>query len=345
MRKNDERSGPKVPPESFYCIFEFMSCEEGLSLKGVELAVYALIYSYSQGKGGCYYGSNAMTAHRAGCSERHAIDVVHGLEARGLIINVGQRRWGGRVTNMYAATPEPVAQAIARCGGLVTPEATSPARPGTPEGISPLPLNWDQGSHEERPPNMKEIGNPTKDDEGQNPQKPQRADQPGSDFEDAFAQIARSYPYMRSEQTARRLYAPLHAKGVMPCHIARMLREWEKRNPPKEGRRPFYPELGTFLDPNNPEGYSALAEKTNAKARRRHAAEVKRLTLDSPTDSMYERYALDGCDPKATELYEAARADGTRRGEKWDRWYAYMARTHDIDAREHWLEVRNPKEE
>ena len=35
---------------------------------------------------------------------------------------------------------------------------------------------------------------------------------------------------------------------------------------PKEGRRPFYPELGKFLDPNNPEGYCALAEKANAKS-------------------------------------------------------------------------------
>ena len=71
---------------------------------------------------------------------------------------------------------------------------------------------------------------------------------------------------MKSEKTARRLYEPLHGKGVMPCHIAKMLKEWEKLNPPKEGRRPFYPELGKFLDPNNPEGYCALAEKANAKS-------------------------------------------------------------------------------
>ena len=152
MHRNDERPGPRVPPESFYCIFEFMSCKEGLSLKGVELAVYALIYSYSQGKGGCYYGSNAMTAHRAGCSERHAIDVVHGLEARGLIVNVGERKWGGRVTNMYAAALGPVAQAISRCGGGGTPEATSPVDGGTGEATSPLPLIWDQGSPEGRRP-------------------------------------------------------------------------------------------------------------------------------------------------------------------------------------------------
>ena len=79
MPERESGAAPRVPPESFYCIFEFMSSRDGLALKGVELAVYALVYSYSQGKGGCYYGSNAMTAHRAGCSERHAIDVVHAL--------------------------------------------------------------------------------------------------------------------------------------------------------------------------------------------------------------------------------------------------------------------------
>ena len=210
MHRNDERPGPRVPPESFYCIFEFMSCKEGLSLKGVELAVYALIYSYSQGKGGCYYGSNAMTAHRAGCSERHAIDVVHGLEARGLIVNVGERKWGGRVTNMYAAALGPVAQAISRCGGGGAPEAASPVDDGTGEVISPLPLVWDQGSPEGRPPNKKEIGKPIKNDGERGFPELRREGPPGSNFEDAFAEISRSYPYMKSEKTARRLYEPLH---------------------------------------------------------------------------------------------------------------------------------------
>ena len=149
---------------------------------------------------------------------------------------------------------------------------------------------------------------------------------------------------MNSEKTARRLYEPLHGKGVMPCHIAKMLKEWEKLNPPKEGRRPFYPELGKFLDPNNPEGYCALAEKANAKAKRRHADEIRNRTLGCPTDLMYELYSLDGCDPRAKELYEAMQADGACRGESWDRWYLYMARKHDIDAREHWLEAQKPEE-
>lgn len=145
MPERESGAAPRVPPESFYCIFEFMSSRDGLALKGVELAVYALVYSYSQGKGGCYYGSNAMTAHRAGCSERHAIDVVHALERRGLIDCVGERRWRGRTTNMYVAVPGPVAEAIARCGGAATPEAASPRAGGSPEAASPSPLKRSQG--------------------------------------------------------------------------------------------------------------------------------------------------------------------------------------------------------
>ena len=53
MPERESGAAPRVPPESFYCIFEFMSSRDGLALKGVELAVYALVYSYSQGKGGC----------------------------------------------------------------------------------------------------------------------------------------------------------------------------------------------------------------------------------------------------------------------------------------------------
>ena len=92
MPERESGAAPRVPPESFYCIFEFMSSRDGLALKGVELAVYALVYSYSQGKGGCYYGSNAMTAHRAGCSERHAIDVVHASTASASAGGAGGRR-------------------------------------------------------------------------------------------------------------------------------------------------------------------------------------------------------------------------------------------------------------
>ena len=87
-----------------------------------------------------------------------------------------------------------------------------------------------------------------------------------------------------------------------------------------------------------------FAEKANAKAKRRHANEIRNRTLSCSTDLMYELYSLDGCDPKAKELYEAMQADGACRGESWDRWYLYMARKHDIDAREHWLEAQKPEE-
>lgn len=323
-------SAPRVPPESFYCIFEFMSSREGLALKGVELAVYALVYSYSQGKGGCYYGSNAMTAHRAGCSERHAIDVVHALEERGLIVNVGEHRRLGRATNMYVAAPGPVAEAIARCGGAPTPEAGSPRATGAPEPGSPVPPKGAQGCPERTSPDMKGIETHTKDGVA-------RAG--GGGVDRAFHEVLRAYPYARDRAEALALYRPLYEEGVRAADIARALRDWEALHPARDGRRPFYPELASFLDPNNPEGYRALAEKAAAREARKRASRVRDLTLNCSPDEMYERYALDGCDAKATELYRAHLDSGERRGERWDRWYAYMFLKHDLDAREHWVEA------
>lgn len=324
MSQNAGNAAPKVPPESFYCVFEFMSAPEGLALKGVELTVYALVYSYSQGRGGCYYGSNAMTAHRAGCSERHAISVIHALEARGLIRNVGEHKWRGGATNMYEAAPEPAARAIERCRRGAPPEAASPGAQAKGEETPPLPLNWVQQPPEEKAPDKKAIAKDMTGDAG---------------MESAFAEIERSYPFMRDEAAARRLYAPLYEKGVMPRHIAAMLREWEKDHPGKDGRRPFFPDLARFLDPNNPEGYCALAEKANRLQLKKRAARIRRLTADCFADEMYERYAKDGCDAKATELYQALSESKERRGESWDRWYQYMLLKRDVEAREHWIEV------
>lgn len=206
MPERESGAAPRVPPESFYCIFEFMSSRDGLALKGVELAVYALVYSYSQGKGGCYYGSNAMTAHRAGCSERHAIDVVHALERRGLIDCVGEHRWRGRTTNMYVAVPGPVAEAIARCGGAATPEAASPRAGGSPEAASPSPLKRSQGCPERASPNRKGLDTHTKGGDAPTGR--------GEGIEGAFHEVLRCYPYTRDRAEALALYRPLYEEGV-----------------------------------------------------------------------------------------------------------------------------------
>lgn len=333
MPERESGAAPRVPPESFYCIFEFMSSRDGLALKGVELAVYALVYSYSQGKGGCYYGSNAMTAHRAGCSERHAIDVVHALERRGLIDCVGERRWRGRTTNMYVAVPGPVAEAIARCGGAATPEAASPRAGGSPEAASPSPLKRSQGCPERASPNRKGLDTHTKGGDAPTGR--------GEGIEGAFHEVLRCYPYTRDRAEALALYRPLYEEGVRAPDIARSLRDWEGLHPAREGKGRFYPELASFLDPNNPEGYRALAARARAAAARERAKRVKELTRDARPEDVYARYALDGLDARASELYQDHLRSEDRRGELWDRWFAYMFLKRDLDAREHWLEVQD----
>lgn len=330
------KSGPSVPPESFYCVFEFMSCEEGLGLRGVELTVYALVYSYSQGRGGCYYGSNAMTAHRAGCSERHAIDVVHSLERRGLIRNVGQRCWRGRSTNMYVAERGPVAEAMARCAAA-TPEATSPGPGSPPEVSSPRPVNPPQGSPEVGPPNSKGLPDAYQR-EGAGRGSPAGVDA-------AFREVLRGYPYTRDEAAARALYEPLYREGVRAEHVASTLEAWARDHPARDGRRQFYPELASFLDPNNPEGYRAMERRAGEESARQRRLRARRLTEGCARDEMYERYTLDGLDERASSLYRAhLESGGALRGEPWDAWFQYMTRARDVEAREHWIEVRGGRE-
>ena len=86
--------------------------------------------------------------------------------------------------------------------------------------------------------------------------------------------------------------------------IARSLRDWEGLHPAREGKGRFYPELASFLDPNNPEGYRALAARARAAAARERAKRVKELTRDARPEDVYARYALDGLDARASELYQ-----------------------------------------
>ena len=123
--------------------------------------------------------------------------------------------------------------------------------------------------------------------------------------------------------------------------IARSLRDWEGLHPAREGKGRFYPELASFLDPNNPEGYRALAARARAAAARERAKRVKELTRDARPEDVYARYALDGLDARASELYQDHLRSEDRRGELWDRWFAYMFLKRDVDAREHWLEVQD----
>ena len=344
---------PWVSPVSYYAVFEFMTCEDGLGLKGAELGVYALVYSYSHGRGGCYYASNAMTAHRVGCTERHAIDVLHKLEAQGLIAKVGTRSSKGRSTNMYAAVEARASEAIARCGlDAGTGELASgvlETRGRSPEIVSSKPLNPVHPAPEESSPDKKGIAN--RDRKGASPFE-QAGGFPGdgdaaalpaaldeAEFKRAFSQLLRGYPYCRDPQEARGLYLPLYLKGVRAEHVSQVLGIWGDGHPPRQGRGQFYPDLARFLDPNNPEGYEALAAKRQATRDAKLRRHVRELTLNDSTSDIYERYTLDGCDARAAELWQAhLESDGEGvRGHAWDVWYQHMLFRCDADARLHWL--------
>lgn len=58
---------------------------EGLGLTGNELLAYALIYGYSNGDAGCYFGGTARLAQILGVKERQARGILKNLVDRGLI--------------------------------------------------------------------------------------------------------------------------------------------------------------------------------------------------------------------------------------------------------------------
>ena len=113
MHRNDERPA-QGPARELLLHLRVHELQGGPFLKGVELAVYALIYSYSQGKAVTTAATQRddrpsrglLRAPRDRCSARAGGARVDRQRR--------ERKWGGRVTNMYAAALGPVAQAISR---------------------------------------------------------------------------------------------------------------------------------------------------------------------------------------------------------------------------------------
>ena len=66
-----------------YSVYRFMTGE--LRLRGAELQVYAVIYSFSRATGEAFFGSRAYLAATAGISVRTVDRALGALSARGLI--------------------------------------------------------------------------------------------------------------------------------------------------------------------------------------------------------------------------------------------------------------------
>ena len=76
----------KSTETGFYPIYKFM--ERELRLRGSELRVYALLFSFSVGRVGMYYGSRKYLADTLSVSERTVYRSLKALFERGLIENV-----------------------------------------------------------------------------------------------------------------------------------------------------------------------------------------------------------------------------------------------------------------
>ena len=82
----------KSTPVGFYPIYKFM--EHELGLRCSELRVYALLFSFSVGKAGMFYGSRKYLADTLSISERTVYRILKALFERELIENVWDRETG-----------------------------------------------------------------------------------------------------------------------------------------------------------------------------------------------------------------------------------------------------------
>ena len=94
-------------PVGFYPIYKFM--EHELGLRCSELRVYALLFSFTLGKVGMYYGSRKYLADTLSISERTVYRILKILFERGLIENVCDKengRSGIRCSNVHSEPQE-----------------------------------------------------------------------------------------------------------------------------------------------------------------------------------------------------------------------------------------------
>ena len=102
MQQDDKYSG------SYYTIHKWMRTDLGLS--GKEVDIYAVVYSFSRGGGGSFYGSLSTLGELVGASSRSTlITALTGLVEKGLITKVRSRTERGELWIHYAVVnPVPI---------------------------------------------------------------------------------------------------------------------------------------------------------------------------------------------------------------------------------------------
>lgn len=109
-----------VEPTAFYTVQGWMVSE--LGLKGNALAVYAIIYGFTQDGASEYAGSSRYLCEWLGCSKKTVLTTLADLTERGLLVKVSSTKNGVPFCN-YRAT---------RCMGK---EIEPPRQPKEPEQV------------------------------------------------------------------------------------------------------------------------------------------------------------------------------------------------------------------
>ena len=122
------KSKTKPKQDSYVVLQRWMRTE--LGLKGNELAVYAIIYGFSQDGESVYKGGYGYLADWTGLSENGARNIVKELVARGLLKEL-KTMAGGILVNQYVAVRNPMPETVPEDGA-------DPYKKCTPTKIVPL---------------------------------------------------------------------------------------------------------------------------------------------------------------------------------------------------------------
>lgn len=125
-----------IKDESYYVVQGWM--RNRLQLKGNDLIVYALVYSFSQDGESEFKGSLQYLTEFTGASERTIRRILDDLEVRGLIKR-NDRNASTGLTNAYKCTPLDEIESLGGGADKMTAPVGQNDRPPSDKMTAPLP--------------------------------------------------------------------------------------------------------------------------------------------------------------------------------------------------------------
>nr|WP_314783764.1 hypothetical protein [Olsenella uli] len=108
-RKSDGRAHERAV--EYVWVYRFMT--EGMGLRGCEPLVYARVFDFCRHEGVEFYESKRGTARMLGMSEQQVHRAVASLEARGIIVEIGEHVLpNNRITKRYRLVDSAVERAV-----------------------------------------------------------------------------------------------------------------------------------------------------------------------------------------------------------------------------------------